>query len=293
LPSVQLVAPHVQLGMTAVTHVPLLPPLHDASSPHTQVPALHLNPGGHSRPQAPHEYGSLWRSLQATGFIPTCGQQVRPGWQAGNEPHAQGLPPGVPLLVAHFSPGLHPTSVLPAKQPQVPLVLSHHAPFVTSPHSPSCVQRQWVPEALQSNPSAAQLAEQLPQFALVAFSQPSSGVPGNGLLQFTYPLWQYELHCTPEHASDVTFAEEHTRPQAPQLRGSLWIFFSQPLSLLGGLSPSQSPQLETHECWQVPTLVQNWLALLVVLQAALHAPQCFGSLGETSQPSAESPLQFL
>jgi hypothetical protein len=92
--------------------------------------------------------------------------------------------------------------------------------------------------------------------------------------------------------SEATFVDEQTRPQAPQFEVSYQIACSQPLSSAGGLGPSQSltPGVQS---WAQNPFEHVCFALLVVLQAALHAPQCCGSVGRTSQPLVQLTSQFL
>ena len=65
-------------------------------------------------------------------------------------------------------------------------------------------------------------------------SQPSSGVLGLvGLLQFANPGWQKLTHELPLQDREVTCVVSHTRSQAPQLSGSLWMTRSHPSASFG------------------------------------------------------------
>jgi len=148
------------------------------------------------------------------------------------EPPGQTVPqdPQLRLLVSRFTQAL-PHRVRPDAQ-----VRGWHTPAVqtelpaqTRPHRPQLRGSVWVfvhevPHTTWPVPQEHWPLTQLPPSEHCMLQPPqlstSLDVFTQALLQFVSPATQPEVHMPREHTGAVA---GHTLPQAPQLRGSLWL----------------------------------------------------------------------
>ena len=143
---------------------------------------------------------------------------------------------------------------------------------------------------VQTNPllCAVQSFPQLPQLVLLdASSQPSSADVDAGVLQFTWPRVQLEVHTPPEQASPCTFVVAHARVQEPQASGSVDRLLSQPLSAVGADGSVQSAHPAAQDGAHLLPLQTSGPLVLAPEHGRLQAPQWAGSVAVfDSQPSS-------
>jgi hypothetical protein len=213
-----------------MTHVPLDPPLQLPSSWQWHAPAMHWNPSGHARPQAPQLKESVARLEHPAGFW----QHVWPAEHALAPLHEQLSTCVVPASMSASSADPSSASTSPASAATGTVVVTHdspawharplhehsplrlHAP-ATPPHEADDGHPQ-LEEALHTNPPATPCAvqslPQLPQpFAdWAGVSHPSSGLGAAGALQLEKPRVQLGTQTPPAQIRAPTFWPEQARP---------------------------------------------------------------------------------
>lgn len=278
-PSAHCMAPHWHVPF--MLQVPVDPPLQSASSSQRHCGACggvppHTKPVGHVRPHAPQFAASVYGSTQPAGF-----------WQ-----HSIDAPQDAPPLHAHvppaqFSPIPHCVPLhehLFAEQlpplPHVPLVVHPHCFCINAPALQTRLPLQSFPQPPQLKP-----------FVCTFNSQPSSLVPGMGIVQFAKPKSHVDVHVVPVQFLDAVFVPEHTRPHAPQLNTSSTVAVSHPSSIMGAAGFVQSPNPSRHVGVHAPS-VHAVLTEFAPEQRCPHVPQFAVEVSKlTSQPSVGSPLQ--
>lgn len=261
-------------------------------TPSEQLTAVTLAPE-QACPHAPQSVASVARSAsQPSSAAGAAGREQLPSVPLQAEvqsPAAQVAPPVTPTFeqarphppqcaVVDWRFTSQPSSTEGAEGwPQLP----HPAVQVES-HAPAVQRRVAVLVDEQARPHAPQLATSAPPFS----SQPSSAAGGAGWLQSSQGAEQSGAHSPPEHARVPTLAVEQLRPQAPQLSGSNWTFFSQPSSAAGAAGVEQSAHPVEHVGAHCPA-EHHRAAVLVEEQTRPHAPQFDGSASTAiSQPSS-------
>jgi hypothetical protein len=117
-------------------------------------------------------------------------------------------------------------------------------------------------------------------------SQPSSAAGAVGVEQLTQPAAQLGAQRRALQASEVAFALEHGRPQAPQFAGSESMFVSQPSSGTGAAGAEQLAQPAAQAGAQAPALQKSTTAFALE-HGRPQAPQCSASESMlVSQPSS-------
>jgi hypothetical protein len=172
-------------------------------------------------PQVPQFAGLFWR-LVSQPFVALPSQLPKPVLQlaTAQAPEVHAGTAFVRLHTVPQAPQLLTLLVVFTSQPSAGLLLQSRKPVLqVNEHAPPL----HVGAALAKEHALPQ-APQLPVLVLVFTSQPSLGL----LLQSRKPALHTKEHPPAAHTAEAFAGALQTVPQAPQLRGSVWVLVQLP-----------------------------------------------------------------